>query len=457
VPLAFEKMDWLDNWLAEGHTLGLVSLENFQDAEYLGNINIGTPSQQFQMVFDTGSANLWVVSGHVTGAPSSMPTFAPDKSTTFKPSNIPFQIAYGSGSVLGQFAYDKCDVGGLATSTKFEFGLVTYAPGGTDFFKILRGSGIVGLAFQEISNSNVPTFLDTLFQEKIINSRTFSIYLSTEGGEGSEITIGGSNMEHAIESFHFIPLLGKNFWLVGVTELYLSGPNSFTLSLCDSGCLAIVDSGTSFLGIPARIYRSVIEAITSNNQCLAIEGAVFCKATSNMTETYPTISINLYNNQNPAGMISKTTFSLLPVNYMFPSFHDSTGNLYCYVGMQAVPAENWAKGYDVYVLGTTFLKTYYALFDMDNGQVGFARAIGTGNLATFQNESWSIESFLEDSLVVKVVLVLLTGGCLIYLLYSFLYPGPEDVHVQRNPEHTVYSAVAGSLNANPSRQVERIN
>lgn len=72
---------------------------------YYGHIRLGTPSQPFRIMFDTGSAEFWVpsIACRVDQCVDRM-QFDPEESSTFRYSGDGFerfQISYVKGSLIG--------------------------------------------------------------------------------------------------------------------------------------------------------------------------------------------------------------------------------------------------------------------------------------------------------------------------------------------------------------------
>uniref|UniRef100_A0AAZ3S7A3 Peptidase A1 domain-containing protein n=1 Tax=Oncorhynchus tshawytscha TaxID=74940 RepID=A0AAZ3S7A3_ONCTS len=125
-------------------------INNYADTTYYGAITIGTPPQSFQVLFDTGSANLWVDSVLCnTQACNSHTKFNPQQSSTYSANGQTFYLPYGAGSLSGVFGYDTVNVGGIVINNQ-EIGLSTNEPGQN--FVVAQFDGILGLSYPSISN-----------------------------------------------------------------------------------------------------------------------------------------------------------------------------------------------------------------------------------------------------------------------------------------------------------------
>ncbi|GLD48192.1 cathepsin E-like protein [Lates japonicus] len=100
---------------------------NFMDAQYYGEISLGTPGQNFSVIFDTGSADLWVPSSYCVSEACDCDKkfkrctrrFRAFESTSFHHDGRMFGIHYGSGHLLGVIARDTLKVGDRPSGQEF--------------------------------------------------------------------------------------------------------------------------------------------------------------------------------------------------------------------------------------------------------------------------------------------------------------------------------------------------
>merc|ERR1712159_850528 len=81
-----------------------VPLTDVQDSEYFGEVDIGTPSQKFKVIYDTGSSNLWVPSKSCSNCKKNGTLYDSSKSSTYAKNGKPFMLRYGTGSCSGSLS-----------------------------------------------------------------------------------------------------------------------------------------------------------------------------------------------------------------------------------------------------------------------------------------------------------------------------------------------------------------
>ncbi|KAL9320816.1 hypothetical protein ACSQ67_012655 [Phaseolus vulgaris] len=249
----------LQNILRGAAEPDIVGLKNYLDAQYYGEIAIGTPPQTFTVIFDTGSSNLWVPSSkcYLSLACYTHAKYKSSQSSTYSANGTSAAIEYGSGSISGFFSNDNVRVGDVVISNQ-AFIEATREPGVT--FVAAKFDGILGLGFQEISVGNAVPVWYNMVEQGLVKDPVFSFWLNRKPEEenGGEIVFGGADSAHYRGKHTYVPVTRKGYWQFDMGEVLIAGkPTGF----CASGCSAIADSGTSLLAGPTTIVTEINQAI----------------------------------------------------------------------------------------------------------------------------------------------------------------------------------------------------
>ena len=135
-----------------------VAITDFMNAQYFIDIEVGTPAQNFTVVSDTGSSNLWLYSKSCWAIPCWYHSLYDNKkSSTYEKDGEAFDIQYGSGSIKGTVSKDIAAITDDITAP-MSFGEITGVSGLA--FYTSQMSGILGLGYDTIYVDKLPTFFD---------------------------------------------------------------------------------------------------------------------------------------------------------------------------------------------------------------------------------------------------------------------------------------------------------
>uniref|UniRef100_A0A8B9VQ65 Peptidase A1 domain-containing protein n=1 Tax=Anas zonorhyncha TaxID=75864 RepID=A0A8B9VQ65_9AVES len=325
--------------VTHAHTLGALCWQ----LEYVGTISIGTPPQEFSVIFDTGSANLWVPSVYCSSrACANHRRFDPARSSTYRGTTTSVATWYGTGSMVGVLGYDTVTVSTLPNQV---FGLSLSEPG--SFLAQAPFDGFLGLAFPSISSSGATPIFDNMMSQGLVSQDLFSIYLTPNKQNGSFVLFGGIDDTYFTGNLSWIPLTAQSYWQIKVDSITMYGRPI----ACPYGCQAIVDSGTSLLAGPSRSVGNIQYEMGARRS----PSGVYLVSCSYI-RLLPDIVF----------VIAGTQFPLPPQAYIL---QDGS----CMSGFEgyALPT---ASG-ELWILGDIFLRRYYSVFDRANGMVGLAPAV----------------------------------------------------------------------------------
>ncbi|XP_014095013.2 lysosomal aspartic protease [Bactrocera oleae] len=315
-------------------------LDNELNMSYYGIITIGTPPQEFLVLFDSGSSNLWVPS---SDCPSSNEAcqlhnqYDSSASSTYVANDEFFSIAYGTGSLSGFLSQDTVNVAGLNIQNQV-FAQAMLEPG-TQFVNA-NFDGILGMAFQSIAVDNVVPPFYNIWSQGLIDNDVFSFYLARDGSsnQGGQMILGGSDSSLYQGGLTYVPISEPGYW-----QFSLGGATMGGQILCGFGCQAIADTGTSLIVAPYNAYNTYMNIVDPDG-----DGLVDCS----LVNSLPDMEF----------IIGGNTFLVPASQYILNDFGECS------------PAVSY-MGTDFWILGDIFIGMYYTEFDMGNSRIGFAPVV----------------------------------------------------------------------------------
>ncbi|KLU83542.1 candidapepsin-3 [Magnaporthiopsis poae ATCC 64411] len=343
-----------------------------QETLYFTNMTIGTPPQMLRLHLDTGSSDLWVNSAgsrlcELANRPCNFAgTYAANKSSTYEYVNSVFNISYVDGSgASGDYVSDVLTIGTTSVD-RMQFGVG---------YNSTSAQGILGLGYElnevQVNRAglkpyrNLPT---KLVEQGAISSPAYSLWLNDVAATTGNILFGGVDTEKFQGPLYTLPIQqnGGVFaeFLVTLTSVqYTGGAGQSAQVMGDNMALAVLlDSGSSLTYLPddmvQRIYKAVGAQFDSN------EGAAYvpCSLADDRTRM-----LN-FTFSSPATItvpMSEMVLELVTASGRRPTFR--SGGSACLFGLAS-------SGKGTNVLGDTFLRSAYVVYDLENNEVSLAQS-----------------------------------------------------------------------------------
>jgi len=323
------------------------------DSSFFGSVAIGTPPVSYDVILDTGSADLWVADKQCSTGCQGVPTFDSTQSSTFTNQTTIFSIQYGSGAAQGTLGQDVVEMAGFSVPNQV-FGVCSDVSTGLLSNPV---SGLLGLAWKAIATSGATPFWQTLaaggaWDQPVMAFQLTRFINQTNANAlepGGTFTMGSVNTSLFTGAIDYIdvPSDAVTFWTLPVTSLMAQG-NSVAVGT-GSASYAAIDTGTTLVGGPASIIA---------NLYAQIPGSAAASGNYQGYYTYPcsaAINISL-SFGGRSWSVSQADFELAQIGagQCLGAFFDLTSNS---------PA---------WIIGDTFLKNVYSVFRYSPPSVGFA-------------------------------------------------------------------------------------
>lgn len=332
-----------------------------KSTEYSGIVTLGNPPQEFEMVFDTGSANIIITSTLCSSggcdhhrkydqglsSTSKIVRYLPKYSSDYvsKLGRAEVHINFGTGQIKSYITKDAVcldDKFCIKDAILLEAYYESFNP-----FHMVKFDGIIGLGFTHLSVNEEANFIDLLYKQKKISEKKFAFYFNKDDSEHSHINIGGIDDKYFKGEVHYFDVIGRDYWELKLNGIYYA--DTLLLNCQSIKCSVIVDSGTSMITAPSGVHEALIQLSKVKEDCSNLN---FLKD----------IKYDI------GGHLFELGSDFYVMKYKDEIFNKTN----C---LNALMELNISNEKMVFILGIPFLKKYYTVFNREDSKLGFAEAV----------------------------------------------------------------------------------
>ncbi|KAJ4110495.1 hypothetical protein NW765_014820 [Fusarium oxysporum] len=341
-----------------------IGIDNEQSLYFL-NASLGTPPQDFRLHLDTGSSDLWVnaqgsklCSTHANIC-SESGLYSPNKSSTYEYLNSDFNISYADGSgASGDYATETFRMGSVKLEDlQFGIGYVTSDNEGVLGIGYKSNEAQVGQLNRD-AYDNLPA---RLASKGLIASNAYSLYLNDLESATGTILFGGVDQEQYTGDLVTLPInkINGEFAELSITLQSVSADSE---TIADNLDLAVIlDSGSTLSYLPATLTSDIYDIVGAQYE----EG-----------ESVAYVPCDLGNDSGNLTFKFKDPAEIsVPLSELVLDFTDVTGRQLSFDNGQAACTFGIAPTTgDISILGDTFLRSAYVVFDLENNEISLAQS-----------------------------------------------------------------------------------
>jgi hypothetical protein len=339
-----------------------VPLFNVTSISYLVELSIGTPGQSVKVAIDTGSDELWVnpdcTSRGLTASQvkecKADGKYVPNSSSTAEKLTDTNQIQYGKGAVaLAYYADNIALPESTINVTSAQFGVATQSED--------LNEGILGLGWGKGFNLEFDNFIDVLAEEKVTNSRAFSVALgSVNANNGGVLIFGGVDTKKFTGPLISNRILGPqggerlNRYWIQMTGVALSKDGKSSSPYSNSNMAIVLDSGSSLSYLPSSIVKAMANDFNGDLDSDSGLYTVPCsQARSKGTVDF--------------------SFGQATIKVPFSEFIWQYSDNLCILGAVPVTGNGMTS-----LLGDTFMRSAFVVFDQTTETIAMAQYMNCG-------------------------------------------------------------------------------